>query len=386
MKLPMRWTGVLLVASVLTGAVQLEASPAVVVKAKPAAAAHAAAKAAPAKAAPAAAKPVQTEAEQVAAAKLRIELLKKILAHPLINSSSKASPLLPKKPAAATAKAPADHAAALHAVLGALAAHHDGKDKESSLDKLRTVLNNWAAHHGKAGPSSHLLYTQRHEHPHGHLAPLASHASHTHPLHHLPTVNDRREVTTGAAFHHYTRGERVHNQPAWQAKTTHLKDHGVVEATHDLPVFQSAAEALKAGFKSPCTSVHPYFPHCDCNPHSSNWPHCTQDFVPNEDKELNPAIPLNNHDHTKVTYSVDPKTNQPIIVPVTHKTTVGHVKTVAGSIAARLQKMLSGHPIPANADLHSPTKPAPLLHSAAVAAAQAAASGNNGYVIVVDDH
>jgi len=275
---------------------------------------------------------------------------------------------------------PAEHTDVLKQLLSHLDAHHDDPKDISSLEKLRTVLNHWAHKHG---------------HPAAHHASNPLHYTHTTTGNHqLPTVNTRQEDTDPSQYYqhiHHTsdgyRGSRSHSpdsQASWQAHTNpNVRDRfssaRYVEKTQKIPVFTDSAAAFVHGYKNPCAPVHPYYPHCDCNPTSKGWPSCTEHFVPNNEvKEVEPGIPQTAKEHSVQSYTVDPLTNQPILV---HKTAASTTHTHEHGHIHPTKPVLPH--IPLQDMLHSDQIPAPLLHQAAVAAA--AGQQNPGYVVVVDD-
>lgn len=392
------WLQGFLLATILgsAAAVRLQNAPAVVVKPQ-----------------------AKTEAEQIEEAKQRIHLLMAILEHPAIQNAkplfeaihppATTAPAIHPTLSRAQAEALADkmlHSTETHGqpsahtpahedhqhphelnalqdLLHQLDSHHDAPTDVSSLEKLREVLNHWAASHGH---TNNMYYTQKYHHPH--IAPLSPHWHHGYQ--HLPTIHDRKEDTEKQQYYDdISRGYRVHpDHNQWAQRSNpfvHDHKHAFVkyqEKTHDLPVFRDTAAAIAHGYKHPCTEVHPYFPHCDCNPTSKTWPQCTQQFVPNNElPEANPGVPVAETEKHVNTYKVDPLTNQPILVKPISQTTSHH--TAATSHSAHTASQLPH--IPLEDSLSSDRIPE-ALHDAATAAALAGSGqAGEGYVVVVDN-
>jgi hypothetical protein len=347
----------------------------------------------------------KTEAEQIAEAKTRIQILMKILEHPLIQHGQpifKVNHPLVTKPAAVpvTTAAVPPHAAASKPTTAAVTTHtekhaaltdllaqldatKDGKGDVSTLEKLRQVLNAWSHQH-------HQAYYKSHGEHHSYVAPVS--VEHRHEYTKLPTVTGHREEETDKYkyIHDFLRGGKARDsesQHLWHERAnTAVHDHVTgpediryVEKDHKIPVFTDSATALAHGFKQPCAPVHPFYPHCQCNPTTKTWPHCTQEFVPNNEiGEANPGVPVTATEKALHHYIVDPLTSQPVLVP-DHKATTTTAHAHKAQVDA-LHKVLQSHTIPLAGHLHS--EPIPLLHQAAIAAA---AKKDAGYVVVVDD-
>lgn len=337
----------------------------------------------------------KTEAEQIAGAKQRIEILNKILGHPVMKDPKHPCVYdeLLKHPAAkafmhahAHSIVHPTHANILKSILAHVDPHHaqhpetthqileavmtklghaqvakaHGHDlSQHTLEELHTLLDKWhteqqAAHH----------FAVHHNHFQHHLAPHTNSAAHQ---------LGYKEVTSAAAFnkhshhstHHViTRGDRVHNVH----HSFHHVDHGLHD--HDYFSYEEATHT------DPCHGPHPYIKACDCKKGYKNFPKCLTEVpqkVPIDNTESVPvkgAIPSHALEpgqhaavhgqgiHAKGHFVVNPLTNQPEFVPAGgHPSTTKAAATVS-SVSARLHHL---------------------------ATAAAAAAHTDGYVVVVDD-
>jgi hypothetical protein len=344
----------------------------------------------------------KSDEEEIADAKKRIEILKKIMEHPVIKHPEKPcvyDKLLKHPAAAAFMKSHAHslvhptHENILKSILAHVDPHH-AMHAESTHHVLKSVLahlghtTSTSAHDLPAALAKHRLHylkqmldhfeadqhhkrlVVRHGNVPNHLAPHTNAAAHENAYHVLPTQTAYKEVNSDAAFHHalhniihptsqaIVRGVRVHDYAA-----LHQANHGLTD--HDYSAYAEATHM------DPCHGPHPYNPACDCKKGNKHYPACLHYLhqkAPKDDTESPPvahaipgqALEPGQHAahatsiHPKGTYVVNPQTNQPEFVPAGGHAT--HSKTSA--VSAK-------------------------LHNLATAAA-AAAGNNDGYVVIVD--